>query len=100
MADGRLRLSHAATLAALLINLYRDEPILHLPFRFLTLLMDVDEAFTTWRYRHALMAARMIGTRIGTGGTSGTDYLRQATERNKSRRQHSLSRSWRRCSVR
>jgi tryptophan 2,3-dioxygenase len=80
---GERRLSWEALLAALLINLYRDEPILHLPFRFLTSLMDLDELLTTWRYRHALMAHRMIGTKIGTGGTSGSDYLRETAEKSK-----------------
>ena len=74
-AKGRARLSHQAILAALMINLYRDEPILHLSFRFLTGLVDIDEGFTAWRQRHALMVQRMIGNRIGTGGTSGHDYL-------------------------
>ncbi|MGH8997919.1 MAG: tryptophan 2,3-dioxygenase family protein, partial [Acidimicrobiia bacterium] len=75
---GKRRLSHRSFLAALLINLYRDETIFHLPFRFLTALVDIDEAFTTWRHRHALLAHRMIGDRIGTGGTSGHEYLEAA----------------------
>jgi tryptophan 2,3-dioxygenase len=83
MLEGRRRLSHHALLAALLINLYRDEPILHLPFRLLGQLMDVDEGFTTWRYRHALMVMRMIGSKMGTGGSSGTDYLRETAEKHK-----------------
>lgn len=81
-ASGR-HLSRRALQAALLINLYRDEPILHLPFRLLTLLTDIERNFTTWRQRHAQMAKRMIGTRIGTGGTSGHEYLDQAAERHK-----------------
>jgi tryptophan 2,3-dioxygenase len=80
---GERRLSQEALLAALLINLYRDEPILHLPFRLLTLLMDIDEGFTNWRYRHALMVLRMIGRKTGTGGTSGIDYLRETAEKHK-----------------
>jgi tryptophan 2,3-dioxygenase len=79
----RPRLSHKAFEAALLINLYRDEPILQLPFRILTGLMDLDEGLTNWRYRHALMVRRMIGARVGTGGTSGYHYLRQAAERSR-----------------
>jgi len=75
---GSRRLSHRAFLAALLINLYRDEPIFQLPFRFLTALVDIDEGFTNWRHRHALLAHRMIGGRIGTGGTSGHEYLEAA----------------------
>ncbi len=81
--EGDFRLSHQALQAALLINLYRDEPILHLPFRLLSLLMDIDENFTKWRYRHALMALRMIGRKIGTGGSSGHDYLQQTAEQHR-----------------
>ena len=77
------RLSHKATQAALLIFLYRDEPILHSPFNFLSRLMDVDELFTSWRQRHALMVRRMIGAKIGTGGSSGPAYLKSTVERHK-----------------
>ncbi len=73
--EGKLRLSYRATVAALLINLYRDEPILHLPFQLLQSLADIDEHLTTWRYRHAQMVLRMLGKKIGTGGSSGYDYL-------------------------
>src|SRR5215467_6740563 len=79
VAPGR-HFSRRALQAALLINLYRDEPILHLPFRLLTLLADIERNFTTWRQRHAQMAMRMIGTRIGTGGSSGAEYLERAAE--------------------
>jgi tryptophan 2,3-dioxygenase len=83
VAEGQRRLSWRATKAALFIHLYRDQPILHLPFRFLTTLVDVDERLATWRYRHALMVHRMIGTKIGTGGSSGHRYLLGTVERNK-----------------
>lgn len=83
VAKGKRRLSHRAFLAALLINLHRDEPIFQLPFRFLTALVDIDEGFTTWRHRHALLAHRMIGGRIGTGGTAGHEYLEAAARRHR-----------------
>jgi tryptophan 2,3-dioxygenase len=83
VARGSRRLSHEAFLAALQINLYRDEPIFQLPYRLLTSLVDLDEGFTTWRHRHALLAHRMIGARIGTGGTSGHDYLEAAARRHR-----------------
>lgn len=83
VAAGRLRLSHRAFQAALFIALYRDEPALHQPFRMLELLMDVDEGFTTWRYRHAQMTLRMIGRRIGTGGSAGAKYLERSAERSR-----------------
>jgi tryptophan 2,3-dioxygenase len=82
-AEGQRRLSLKATLAALFIHLYRDQPILHLPFRFLTALVDIDELLASWRYRHALLVHRMIGTKIGTGGTSGHRYLLATVERHK-----------------
>ena len=78
--EGQRRLSHRATLAALFISLYRDQPILTMPHRLLASLVDIDELFTTWRYRHALMVHRMIGTKIGTGGSSGYQYLKSTAE--------------------
>jgi len=79
--QGAWRLSWRALQAALFITLYRDEPVLQLPFRLLSLLMDIDETMTAWRYRHALMAQRMIGMKLGTGGSSGHDYLAEAARR-------------------
>lgn len=79
--DGEIRLSYDATIAALFINLYRDEPILHLPFKLLVTLIEIDEALTTWRYRHAQMVMRMIGNKIGTGGSSGHAYLHKTAEK-------------------
>jgi tryptophan 2,3-dioxygenase len=74
MQQGSRRLSYEAFMAALFINLYRDEPILHIPYLILTALVDIDETFTMWRQRHALMAHRMLGRLTGTAG-SGYDYL-------------------------
>ena len=81
MEKGRRRLSHKSTQAALFILLYRDEPMLHLPFRLLNALMDIDELFTTWRSRHALMAQRMIGNKLGTGGSTGYNYLKATVDK-------------------
>jgi len=46
-------------------------------------LADVDELFTTWRYRHALMVSRMIGRKIGTGGSTGSEYLTKTAEKHR-----------------
>ena len=80
---GERRLSHGAMQAALLITLYHEEPILQLPFLFLQALLDIDEHLTTWRYRHALMVHRMIGIKLGTGGSAGYYYLRATADRHK-----------------
>lgn len=79
--QGVFRFSHRAFLAALFIHLYRDEPILFAPFQFLVKLLEIDEAMTRWRNRHAMMVHRMLGTRIGTGGSSGQDYLAENARR-------------------
>ena len=81
--EGKWRLSHKATQAALLIYLYRDQPILYNPYQLLTKVCNVDELFTTWRYRHALMVSRMIGRKIGTGGSTGSDYLNKTAEKHR-----------------
>jgi tryptophan 2,3-dioxygenase len=57
--------------------------MLHLPFRLLMALMDIDELFTSWRSRHALMAQRMIGNKIGTGGSTGYGYLKATVDKHK-----------------
>jgi tryptophan 2,3-dioxygenase len=80
MKEGRRRLSYKATLAALFINLYRDQPILHLPYRLLAEILDMDELLSAWRYRHALMTLRMIGRKTGTGGSAGYSYLKTTAE--------------------
>lgn len=82
-AEGRVRLSQRATLNALFIQLYRDWPAMQMPKQILTLAVEIDEQMTTWRYRHAIMAQRILGTKIGTGGSSGSDYLKKTTERNR-----------------
>jgi len=81
--QGKIRISQKAMLSAVFIYLYRDYPALQMPFRILNSLVEVDENFTTWRYRHAIMVQRILGTKIGTGGSSGHEYLKSTTERNR-----------------
>lgn len=73
---GERRINHKAFQGALMISLYRDEPRFNQPFQMLTLLMDIDSLITKWRYNHVMMVQRMIGSKIGTGGSSGYHYLR------------------------
>lgn len=44
-------------------------------------LVDVEDSFQQWRFRHMKTVERIIGMRQGTGGSSGVSYLRQALER-------------------
>lgn len=83
LEQGYFRISAKALQAALLIQLYRDQPILQMPFRLIQALGNLDENMTQWRYRHSLMAHRMLGRKIGTGGSSGHEYLKAATDKHK-----------------
>ncbi len=44
-------------------------------------LLEMDELFSLWRQRHILMVERQIGTKSGTGGSSGASYLRTTLEK-------------------
>ena len=83
LKTGAKRFSQKACLASLFIMLYRDEPILDLPYRIITKLIDIDSLMNKWRYGHASLAQRMIGAKIGTGGSSGHSYLRKTLEKHK-----------------
>ncbi len=74
--------SPASLRAALFIMLYRDEPMFRLPFALLNSLIEIDEQLANFRYRHLQMVRRMIGTRVGTGGSSGEHYLQGAVNKN------------------
>jgi len=43
-------------------------------------LIDVEESFQLWRFRHMKTVERIIGYKIGTGGSSGVGFLKQALE--------------------
>ena len=75
------QLSSTASRSALFIMLYRGYPLLQLPFQLLNCLLEIDEQLSSWRYRHMNMVHRMIGKRIGTGGSSGKDYLKAAADK-------------------
>ncbi|MCW5898702.1 MAG: hypothetical protein KIT10_05475 [Flavobacteriales bacterium] len=78
--DTPRRLSPAACRSALFIMLYRDEPLLQMPFRFLQVLLDIDAGMAQWRSRHIDVVHRMIGLRMGTGGSTGSGYLKGAKD--------------------
>uniref|UniRef100_A0A672RQX4 Tryptophan 2,3-dioxygenase n=1 Tax=Sinocyclocheilus grahami TaxID=75366 RepID=A0A672RQX4_SINGR len=76
LSKGERRLSYKALQGALMINFYREEPRFQVPFQLLTALMEIDTLMTKWRYNHVCMVHRMIGSKAGTGGSSGYHYLR------------------------
>ncbi len=79
--NGTRKLSAKACRSALFIMLYRGFPVLELPFQLLETLLEIDNQLSNWRFRHINMVKRMIGTRIGTGGSTGAGYLQNAMEK-------------------
>jgi tryptophan 2,3-dioxygenase len=59
-------------LQGVLIHLYRTDPK---NGELCERLVDLDEGIQEWRYRHVKMVQRTIGMKIGTGGSSGAQYL-------------------------
>jgi tryptophan 2,3-dioxygenase len=43
-------------------------------------LVDIEDAFQNWRFKHMLTVQRIIGNRKGTGGSSGVPFLKKALE--------------------
>ncbi len=65
---------------ALFIMVYRDLPILRGPWNILDRLIEIDEKMALWRFRHLSMVRKTIGGRVGTGGSTGAQYLKSATD--------------------
>jgi tryptophan 2,3-dioxygenase len=77
--EGR-NFTKSAARNALFIMLYRDYPLLQLPYDLLNTLLEVDQQLSMWRHRHIHMVQRTIGKRVGTGGSTGAEYLRGAAD--------------------
>ena len=75
------RLSAGANRAALFILAYRDFPLLTQPFQLLDALLEIDELMAAWRTRHISMVNRMLGNRMGTGGSAGAAYLKASRDK-------------------
>ncbi|MBE2280231.1 MAG: tryptophan 2,3-dioxygenase [Ignavibacteriaceae bacterium] len=69
-------------ITAMFIMLYRQSPMLRLPFAFINSLVEIDELLSTWRYKHYLIVRKMIGSKVGTGGSIGAAYLLGALQKN------------------
>ena len=62
------------------VQVYRD-PAKHWElYELAEKLVDLEDNFRQWRFRHATTVERVIGFKRGTGGTSGVGYLRRLLE--------------------
>ncbi|MFZ9851980.1 MAG: tryptophan 2,3-dioxygenase [Ilumatobacteraceae bacterium] len=59
-------------LQSALVDVYRHQPELA---ELCERLVDLDEGIQEWRYRHVKMVERTIGSKMGTGGSNGVEYL-------------------------
>jgi tryptophan 2,3-dioxygenase len=75
------RLSYEAFISALFF--YNNQQQTGTGYELLQAIIENDELLATWRHRHSLMVQRIIGGKVGTGGTSGYKYLRGTVEANR-----------------
>ena len=75
--DPRLRRIRAAIL---FIESYRELPLLAWPRLLIDTVIELEEQLILFRSRHVRMVERMIGRRVGTGGSSGVDYLEKTLQ--------------------
>lgn len=59
------------------LEIYRDPERYWDLYELAENLLDIEDLFETWRFRHANTVERVIGMKGGTGGTSGVQYLRR-----------------------
>jgi tryptophan 2,3-dioxygenase len=64
-----------ATVEEGLLRLYKTRPDLEILFELMT---DFDEGFQEWRYRHIKLVERSIGSKHGTGGSLGVEFLKRS----------------------
>lgn len=68
------------TVAAAWTAVYRDTERYWDLYELAEELVDLEDSFQQWRFRHMTTVERIIGYRQGTGGTAGVSYLRRALE--------------------
>jgi tryptophan 2,3-dioxygenase len=65
-----------------LVRIYQEADSHYDLFLLAESMIEYDEMFALWRMRHVKMAERMIGSKVGTGGSDGVGYLKTTIEQN------------------
>jgi len=71
----------SSELVDVLVGIYRDPHTWWREYALCERLVDVEESFQLWRFRHLKSVERIIGHKRGTGGSSGVNFLERATSR-------------------
>ncbi len=77
LPDGKVDRARAGLL---FIESYRELPLLSWPRAMVDSVVEMEQSMLLFRTHHARMVERMIGRRVGTGGSSGVDYLDATTK--------------------
>jgi tryptophan 2,3-dioxygenase len=72
--DVRAPITAARAMQDVLLTAYRKDALVS---QVCERLVDLDEGLQEWRYRHVKMVERTIGSKGGSGGSSGAEYLRR-----------------------
>ena len=75
--DWSLPTEHDASVEAAWLEVYRNPSQYWDLYEMAEELVDLEDAFRQWRFRHVTTVERIIGFKQGTGGTSGAPYLRK-----------------------
>lgn len=62
------------------LDVYRDPDRYFELYELAEKLVDIEDAFQNWRFKHMYTVQRIIGNRHGTGGSSGVPFLKKAIE--------------------
>jgi len=80
---GIRQLSFRATMACVFVQSFSSDLSLQTAHRLVNNLIAIDEDIARWRHRHASLVLRMIGSKNGTGGSSGHGYLKHVMDRSR-----------------
>jgi tryptophan 2,3-dioxygenase len=78
--DFRLPYEANASVEAAWLAIYRDPETYFELYELGEKLVDIEDAFQNWRFKHMYTVQRIIGNRRGTGGSSGVPFLKKAIE--------------------
>jgi tryptophan 2,3-dioxygenase len=79
--DVSAQYEHHAGVEAAWLEVYRDTQKWWPFYQLAEKLVDMDDALLTWRHKHIVTVERIIGRKMGTGGTDGVGYLMETLKR-------------------
>jgi tryptophan 2,3-dioxygenase len=71
---------HEEALVPVFKNIYENPKKYWPEYHLCEQLVDIEESFQLWRFRHMKTVERIIGHKTGTGGSSGVSFLRKALD--------------------